>query len=148
MKKTILLLLLLIIPAFGQQRAAVYDLGPEVFSTYRISKGYPWRAWGYVYRRGTYASRPACEYDDSIKPVGLWVIHGTTGNPSRYRGTYRITIGAQTVFFNGEVAALDDDGFPLSSLFETKGAGEGGRAEITPRTTQCFGGELKVFNGE
>lgn len=148
MKNLILSLLLMTAAAFAQQRATVYDLGPQVQSSHIVSNGYPWRAWGYVYARGAYTGRDACTLDESLRPVGVWVIQGSTGDPSEYSGVMRVTVGSRSVYFGGVVTAIDEDGFPLSSLFDAKGAGDGGKVEITPRSTRCFGGELKIFQGE
>lgn len=149
MRKALLICLLLAVEAFAQQRATVYELGPEVFSTHARANGYQWRAWGYVYPRGTQARLGGpCQWDDRIAPLGVYVVHGTTGGPGQHLATYRVSIGQQNLYFNGEVQAADEEGFPLSSLFDLTGAGDGAKAELTPRSTDCFGGELKIFAGE
>lgn len=157
-----LVLVLASYPARAQQREAIaYDLGPEVYSTYRRSNGYPWYAWGYVYSAGTYSDRPACEYDDSgvgVKPVGIYAIYGSSGNPAEHLGTYRITVAGVSRYFRADsLKVLNDDGKFKSYLFDLLSIKVSGQQpsfdspqsfiEFTGRSTQCFGGAVKLFLG-
>lgn len=141
--------------AFGQQRQAVnYDLGPEVYSTYRRANGYGWYTWGYVYPSGTYSNRSACEYDETT-PIGTYAIYGTTGNPGEHQAKYRITVNMDSFYFQVAAKALDESGKPNSYLLDLVRIINGqprfddplSFIEFTPRSSECFGGTVKLFFG-
>lgn len=150
-----ILFLMLSLTTFGQQRQAVsYDLGPEVYSTYRRANGYGWYAWGYVYASGTYRNRSACEYDESAA-VGTYAIFGTSGNPDEHQARYRITVSGESVYFQVAAKAFDENGKPNSYLLDLVRIINGqprfddplSFIEFTPRSSDCFGGTVKLFFG-
>lgn len=153
MRKLLFVLCLLIAPAFSQGRqATVYDLGPELTSTHTRTNGYPWRAYGLVYKRNAVNPSAPCEVPDA-QAVGYYVIYGRRGGPADHQGTYRISIGGEHLYFDGFVIAQDEDRQPLSALFDLTRFQDGqlvaaGDAELTPRAVGCFGGELKIFKSE
>jgi hypothetical protein len=158
----VLVLALICSTARAQQReAVVYDLGPEVFSNYRLSNGYGWYATGYVYPAGTYDDRPACEYDSSgfgVKPVGTYAIYGTTGTPGNHIARYRVTVNGVSHYFQAAAfRVFDDDGRLKNYLFDLLHIKTSGQqpslddpqsfVEFSGRSSQCFGGTVKLYLG-
>ena len=154
MRRILFALCFLIVPAFSQGRQAiVYDMGPELTSSHTRTNGYPWRAYGLVYKRNTVRPSAPCEVPDA-QAVGYYVIYGRSGNPAEHQGTYRVTLGEypvqQSYYFDGIIVAQDEARQPLSTLFDVSRIEAGqivaaGDAEFTPRSVGCFGGELKLF---
>ncbi len=157
----VLVLALVCSVARAQQReAVVYDLGPEVFSNHQKANGYGWYATGYVYSAGTYDDRAACEYDSSgsgVKPIGTYAIYGTSGAPGEHKALYRITVNGVSHYFGGDFKVFDDEGRLKSYLFDllhikTPGArptldDPQSHVEFSGRSSQCFGGTVKLFLG-
>lgn len=157
----LMFLFLLCSTAFAQQREAlVYDLGPEVFSNHQKANGYGWYVTGYVYPAGTYDDRIACEYDSSgsgAKPIGTYTIYGTSGAPGEHKARYRITVNRVSHYFGGDFKVFDDEGRLKSYLLDLLHINTPGAqptlddpqsfVEFTGRSSQCFGGTVKLYLG-
>lgn len=146
---TIAFLLAVSLQADAQQRAQIFELGPQVTDNIKAANGYQWRAWGWVYARGSFANpKAACSVNES-GIIGYWSAEGWQGNAAAHSARYRVTVyGNATWYFRGDVAALDGDGLPASLLYpliDYRGNLTGGSVEYEPRSVDCFGGRVKVF---
>lgn len=151
MKRIALFLLVFFtVEAFGLaqgQRATVYELGPPVMDTSRQS-AFNWRAWGFVYPRGT-VTKDGCDQPEA-RSIGYWTAYVERGGAPSHVALYRVVIGGEQFTFNGEVSALDDDGFPASILFDWNKLEAGqflpaGSVVYEPRSSACLGGQLSIF---
>ncbi len=162
MKRSFLILLLMALPAFATapRQAAIFDLGVDTFSTF----GRPGFTRFYVARNiyppGTYTPQPgqplprgACDRADDVQRIGYYVIYGESGSAGRHNAIYRVVIGEKAFYFSGLIEAFDELNAPISTLFELATLSNGvfhisqppSFAEFTPRSTACFGGQLKLF---
>lgn len=139
------------------QRATVYELGPQVLDTVKQSGGYQWRAYGFVYPRGTFEpKKDSCSSDTPRQSIGHWTAYGWKGNAGEHSATYRFVIHGEQFLFSGDVVAVDEEGFPASTLFDLfkilggqiVNSDSPATAVYTPRSNECFGGELRVFQNE
>lgn len=151
-----------VLPAFAvsERQAAVFDLGAPSFSTAGRPGGVRFYATGNIYPAGTYTPQPGqplprgtCDSADDVHRVGYYVIYGESGNAGKHTATYRIVISGKIRYFSGTVESNDELGAPVSTLFELARI-EGGQlivddpaefAEFTPRSSNCFGGQIKLF---
>ena len=157
MRKALFLLTFLILPAFAQRQAIVYDLGVETFST--IGRpGIPrFYASGSIYPAGTYTPklgqpvpRGTCDKADDVMRVGYFVIYGESGSAGKHQAIYRLMLGEDQYYFSGEVSAVDELNAPASLLFDLLRLSDGqfqqvGSVEYSPRSMDCFGGQIKLF---
>lgn len=162
--KLIFSLLLLAVFVPGQQQPIVAELGAPVYSTLPQSGGVKWVVRGYVFAPGTYTPAPgqplpraACDEAPFDQRIGTYVIFGTVGSAGEHVAQYRATIRGESYVWAGLVTFAQDEGGAPVGLLYSAGRLAGGQivadppevdAEYTPRSPDCFGGQVKIFPRE
>lgn len=144
----------------AQVQPITAELGPAIFSTLPQANGYQWVARGYIYPPGTYTPKPgeslprgACEFPDGVQSIGSYAIFGSAGFVGEHLATYRVTIRGESFAWSGLMTYYEDGGGAPGSMLYSAGKLQGGRiitepqidAEYAPRSTVCFGGQVKIF---
>lgn len=145
----------------AQIQPVTAELGAPVYSTLPQSGGFRWVVRGHVFAPGTYTPAPgqplprgACDEADFNQRIGTYVIFGSYGSAGEHVAQYRVTIRGVSYVWSGLISYYEDEGGAPGSMLYSAGKLEGGlvipgppeiEAEYTPRSPNCFGGQVKIF---
>ena len=157
------LILMTLLPISARNQAfevLTYDAGPEFYSSISRPLDGQFAVRGRIYPAGTYTARPgqaaprgACTTVEDVQPIGSYLFKISAGTISENVGQYVFNIGSRPAiiqyytsgwFYSG----LDEQGFPLVNFFEGSILNQPNQVlfiEYTPRSTECFGGLLKIY---
>ena len=155
----ILFLTVLASPAFAQASFDVetYDLGPEIFGS-PTHGAYGIR--GRIYPAGTYtpapgqpAPRDACTPAEGVPWVGNYYFRIAAGDQAENVGEYVWNLGrwpviTQVITSGWWYSGPDEAGLPIVNFYPASILNRPEKVlfiEYTPRSTACFGGQLKIF---
>lgn len=144
----------------GQVQPIMAELGTPIYSTLSQSP-YNWVVRGYVFAPGTYTPPPgqplprgACDEAPFDQRIGTYAIWGTVGGAGEHVAQYRATIRGESYVWAGLITYHTDEGGSPGSMLYSAAKLVGGalvnappeiEAEYTPRSPQCFGGQVKIF---
>lgn len=137
-----------------------FDVGPEFYSSIDRPLNGQFAVRGRIYPAGTYTAKPgqlaprqACDAANDVQPVGNYLFKIFAGNKVENVGQYVWNFGAwpsitQYYVFGWFYSGVDEQGFPLVNFYPGSILNQPDRVlfiEYTPRSTDCFGGLLKIY---